>query len=341
MAYVPKRLNVLSAMAKVEATYNVDPVPAAATDGVLLQIDASTANLMPDVWSYSGDNGPNSVGLEANPWSAPTGRSCTASMPMFFRGAGAAYSASVVPPNGWHVLIKGCGYTATGSFGAGVEKFTYTPTADSVTPTSNTIYLNGRQVLSASNMVLQKMNGGLGTMKVNAGDPKPALFSFDYKGVSGGDPAETAFTLPTLVNTPVVPNSAGLTFTIDGTALRVYSWSFDEGRDLGTERVALTTAAAHFGFVGGPWKPIIKFTVEDELFATYNGYTKLASKAGASVILGWNQTVQYNRIKLLAPQAQIMTVTPSGKGRSGLVDIQCLCVPTTPSATDSHSWVAD
>lgn len=341
MAYISKRMNIISALAKVETTYGVDPTPAAATDGVLLQMDGSTANPMPDAYEFEGDNGPNSVGLQPSRRSPPTGRSSSFDLAMYFRGYGSAYSAVLVPPNGFHALMKACGYTATAAVGAGVEKWTYTTELDSVTPTSLAIYAWTRQVLATSNLVLQKMIGGLGSLKIDVSDPKPPLFTFGYKGITVADPAETAFTLPTLVNTPVIPNAADMTFTVDATPLKLYSWSFDEGRDLSSARVPLVSTGAHLGFVAGGAMPVLKVTVEDELLATWNAYTKRGSAATAAVICGWGQTTQYNRFKVSAPTAQIQKVTPAGKGKIGLVEVEFLLTPSTPALSDGYSFIAD
>lgn len=340
MVYIPKRMNIISALAKVETTFGVDATPVAATDGVLLQMDGSTANPMPDSYEFEGDNGPNSIGLQPTRRSPPSGRSAAFDLMMYFRGYGSAYSASNVPPNGLHALMKACGYTATSITTPGSESWTYAMHGDSTTPTSNTIYAYCRQVLGASNLVLWKMLAGLGSLKIEASDPKPPLFTFGFKGIAA-DPTEAAFTLPTLVSSPTVPNGSDMTFSIDGTSLKPYGWSFDQGRDISSARVPLTSSGAHLGFVAGGAAPMLKVTIEDELFATFNAWTKRASAASASVILGWNQSTQYNRCKILGPTAQIMKVTPAGKGKIGLIDLELLLTPSVPTANDGHSIVAD
>lgn len=129
-----------------------------------------------------------------------------------------------------------------------------------------------------------------------------------------------------------------MSFTVDGTALKSYSWSFDQARDLSTERVP---GGTHYGYVAGGMRPTLKITVEEELYATYNAYTKRGSAATAALILGWNQATQYNRFKMTAPQAQLINVTRGGKGKIGTMELEFLLTPSTPVLNDGHSWVAD
>ncbi len=340
-SYVPKRLNIVSASCAEESPFGTEATIDQTTDGILLQMDGSTALLMPDAYEFEGDNGPNSIGLLPNRRSPPSGRSASIDIMMYFRGFGAAYSVTDLPPNRFHRLMKGCGYTPTVVVTGGSESVTYAPHGDSTTPTSLTIYSWARQVLGAGNLVRTKMIAGLGSLKIDASDPKPPLFTFGYKGVMPGDPAEAAFTLPTLTSTPIVPNGSDMTFTVDGTALKPYGWNFDQGRDLSSPRVPLTSSGAHLGFVAGHSEPVLKVTLEDELYATWNAYTKRGSAATAAVICGYNQSTQYNRFKTSAPTAQIIKVTPAGKGKVGLVDVEFLLTPSVPTANDGYSFIVD
>lgn len=337
-SYAKKRLNILSLLVKEEAVIGTPETPTAAANAVMLALPGDTPNMMPDEYDFDGSYGENPAGQGPLLQIVPNGRNGTCEAQMFWRGYGGAYSASNVSPNGFHPLMKGCGMTATVTTTGGSEKIVYTLHGDDTTPTHLTMVGWGRQVLGASNLVKTIMSGCLGSLSIDAPDLKPPMFKFAYKGIFTADPAESAFTLPTLTQTPVVP-AMPLTFTIDGTALKTHGWSFDQGRDLGTARVPQTDG--HLSFVAGGNRPVLKVTIEDELFATFNAYTKRASAATAAIVCGWNQTVQYNRLKIGAPTAQIAKVTPGGKGRLGLMDLEILCTPSSVILNDGLSITTD
>src|SRR5262245_31490976 len=153
MAYVPKRINIATLLLKEETTFGTEATPSASTDGMLLAMAGNTPNWMPDEVEFDGNLGDNSAGLQGFEYAPPAGRTVSINAPMYFRGYGSAYSASNVPPNGFHVGMKACGYGVTVVTTGGSESITYTPHGDSTTPTSLTGYGWGRQVLGASNLV--------------------------------------------------------------------------------------------------------------------------------------------------------------------------------------------
>lgn len=337
--YVASRLNLLEALIKTETTYGTDATPSATTDAVWLAQPGNSPNIMPDTWGFSGDNGPNSVGLQPRLYSSPSQRSGSIDLSLYFRGAGAAYAAGVTPLDGFHTILKACGYTATGSFTSSAETWTYAPTGDGTTPTSATIYAYGRQIDGTSNFRKSVLTGAMGSLKVASSDLKPPLWTASFKGIYPSDPTEATYTAPTLTSGVIAPNGNLSAATIDGTTLKVYSWAFDAGRDLSSERVYLNATGGHAGFVSAGYKPTLKITIEDEKFSTFNPYTKLSSKASVAVVLTIGST-QYNKVTLNVPQGQIIGVTPSGKGSIGTYDLDIICQPSTYAGNDSHSIVA-
>lgn len=336
--YADNRLNIIEGLIKLETTPGTDATPAAATDAVWLAMPGDTANMMPDQYGFSGDNGPNSVGTGPRQFSAPSQRSGTCDLPHFFQGPGIAYSSSVTALNAIHTIMKTCGYTATGTFTGGSEIWTYTPTGDATTPATATIYGFSRQQRGASTMRKSVITFGMGSLKCAASGLAPAIFTPSYRGIFTADPAEASFTGPTLAATPTPPNMAGAVFTVDGTALDLYNFSWDPGRDISSDRVAVTSAGGYQGSVAGGWMPKLKVQVEDKLLATWNPYTKRSSAATAAVVLTLG-TVQYNKRTLNMATAQITNVTPSGKGKIGLMDVEFTGIPSTPAGNDHHTWV--
>jgi hypothetical protein len=338
MAYAQKRLNILSLLVKEEAVPGVAETPAAGTDAVMIALPGDTPNMMPDEYDFDGSYGDNPAGMSPLPLIVPNGRSGTLEVQMYWRGYGSAYSGVNVSPNRFHALMKGCGHSAAVTTTGGSEKIEYTLQGDDVVPTHLTMEGWGRQVLGASNLVKSTLIGGLGSLSIDAPDLKPPLFKFSYKGIFPSDPAEAAFTLPTLTQTPAVP-AMPMTFSIDGTALKTHGWSYEQGRDLSSPRVAQTDG--HLGFIAGGNRPMLKVTIEDTLFATFKGYTKRGSAATAAIICGWNQSVQYNRFKITAPTAQIAKVTPAGKGKLGLMDLEILCTPSSVILNNGITFTTD
>jgi hypothetical protein len=335
--YASIRRNAMSVLRKGEATYATDATPVAATDAVWLLKPGSTPNIMPDTYGFDGDNGPNSAGLQPRLHSAPSQRSGTIDIDWQHQGPGVAYSVSAFALNGGDGMMQSCGYAKTLVTTAGSETITYTPVGDGTTPVSDTIYGFDGQVLAAGNMRKKVLLGALGSLKVAAPGLAVPTFTGSYKGIFSG-PTEGAFTAPTLATTTIAPNMAGAIFTIDGTALPLWSWSFEAARDLSTDRTPVTAAGGYTGVVAGGWMPKLTVTFEDQLLATYSGWTKRASAATVAVVLTFG-TVQYNKRTLNVATGQISKITDSGKGSVGLTTLEISCIPSTPAGNDSHTWV--
>src|SRR4051812_18130209 len=108
--------------ALIEASYNAGGAPSTATDGIQL---AELPELVP---SYAQDGSraspPATTGSQRRV--PPTGKTAALTAKLEPKGAGAAYSASVVP--NFHTLLRMAGFDGVGSFTGGSEKWTYTPT---------------------------------------------------------------------------------------------------------------------------------------------------------------------------------------------------------------------
>lgn len=341
MTYIPRRLNVYDMQAKVETTYGVDSAPSPATDGVYLQYDAEDVpEIIAEEIEYRGELGPNSVGLGPNRRVAFSGRGASFPAGMYFRGGGAAYSASVVPPNGFHAFMKAAGFTATVDTTAASEKWTYAVTADSTTPTSLTCYGWCAQSLGASTLERVKALGVLASLDIAGNDQKPPKFTFNAKGIFSGDPTEASFTASTLSFSPAPPLGTDFTFSFGSfSTAEVYSLGLKTNRDLSTKRVPLSASGGHLGYVAGHWNPILTVTVAQTLQATFDPYTK---RGGTTAALLWQYgSTQYNRLKLNAPQAQLVDLRHGNIGKIRTWELDFLLTPSTPAATDFLNFVAD
>lgn len=337
IAYAAIRRNVLAVALKQEAVFGTDIVPTTSANAVWIAKAGNTPNIMPDAYGFDGSNGPQSAGLQPRQYSAPSQRSGTIDIDYQHQGPGSAYSTTVFALNGGDAIMQTCGYSKTLVVTGGSESITYTPTGDGTTPLSASIYGFDGQVLGAGNMRRKILTGAMGSLKVAAPGLGVPTWTASYKGIFSG-PTEQSFTPPTLATTTIAPNMAGATFTIDGTALKLYNWSWDAVRSMTGDRVAVTTAGGYQGSVAGSWAPKLTVTFEDELLGTYSGWTKRASAGSVAVVLTLG-TVQYNIRTLNVAQGQISKVTDGGKDSIGLTTLEIMCIPSSPAGNDSHTWV--
>jgi hypothetical protein len=170
---------------KAEGTSGTDVFAGAYTAADVVQAFNVAPNInqeMLDNLAVSGDLGrlPSVIGLGYG----------MVSFSMWMRGAGAAYSASVLPEV--HKPLLGCSLSATLVTTTGAEKYTYAPTATAETYTIYTVQENGRTL---------KLAGCLGSVEfgITAGGVCEARFTF--QGLIAGV-ADIALTTGAIDNTP-------------------------------------------------------------------------------------------------------------------------------------------
>src|SRR5260370_10455608 len=117
-----KQVLLLGLLGKLEAAYGGGGTLATATDGILMDKEA----LMAYEWAFKGERMPAIARGAPFQRVAPRGRVVKFPIEIEPRGAGAAYTAAVVPLDS-HVLLQLAGHAAAGSFVGGSEKWTYTP----------------------------------------------------------------------------------------------------------------------------------------------------------------------------------------------------------------------
>lgn len=340
MPFLPKRLTVLSAEIKEETTYGTENAPAAAADAFYLQYDQDEmAELVAEEFEYDGDLGPNAVGYAPNQMVAPSGRSGKVPLSCYFRGAGVAQSALIFPKNRFHLAMKTAGYVPTGSFVALAEKYTYNPAGPEVTPVTATEYFWSKQLLGESKMERVKLLAALASLKVECSNPRPPRFIFETVGIFN-EIADATFTAPTLASTPLPPLGSNLTFAYGAfAAAEVYSFNFNQNRQLSTARVPLTGSGVHLGFVPGKRRPTLDVVIQQTKFADWNAYD-IRNLAGTAALALTNGSTQHNIIELLGPQAQLRDVKQTNRGNIPQWTLQFLLTPSTPAANDDHAWVA-
>lgn len=196
---IPQRLDGL--LAKIEATYGTDSVPVAGTDGVRI----TGPRLWPTIrvaneWENLRDDTATGTifGARAAP---PRGRAVTLEIPWEIKGPGVAYSASVKPEAS--PLLRASGHVEAGSFGAGVEKYDYTPANQ--LHESATIYAYGGGHLF-------KVVGCRGILRWPFQAGQSGIMRFAIRGLLTADPTPVAVPAITYQATdPLASVAMGLT----------------------------------------------------------------------------------------------------------------------------------
>lgn len=342
MPALAKSINVIGALAKLESTYGTAVSLTTTSDGFLLSLPDRSGIPLNVGYAFDGRVGVNPGNLSDLPLSAPGGKSYTCDMPIRFKGSGAAYSASVVPPNA-HLALQIAGFDAAVTTTTTVEKWTYTPGVVTSAYKSATFGLYSRGELWAA-------KGAVADWSFTFDNPGPPTHTFAVSMIANGD--VTDVTLPSITysgNSVDPPNANGITAVIGSftTNAVVYSGSFRLNRAI-EPRVALTSGTGHEGFVPGGYSPELTLQVEDTAFVGSPYHTtagldpiklrEAATKITVSVQFG---STQYNRWKLTLSNAQLSNVVPSSNGRAACWDLTFKPSASTPIALDDLSVVFD
>lgn len=330
---------IIGLVGKVEASYNAGGALSTATDGIQL---AAPAVPTPEYAFDGGRRGPPAIGGYQRRLK-PHGKACTIPFQHEAKGAGAAYSASVLPS--LHTLLRIAGFDAAIDTSVGVEKVTYTPTPGATGFGSGVFdaYGHGQKF---------PLTGGYADLNITADDENAPLWEFVLKTLHGAvaDAAVPAITYPTLSLDP--PKSTNIGFTIgDFVNGVIRKWGFKLGRQIGMRRNQ-NGAGGHGGFSpsGRPNRtPIIEVTVEKtSLQATpfhaagaidpYRLYEE-ATVLDASIQIG---SVQYNKFKVKPGKVQLAAPPGEDEDEGGaLWVLQLQCNPTTLNGNDDISFIFD
>ncbi|HEV8456378.1 MAG TPA: hypothetical protein VGQ24_15885, partial [Gemmatimonadales bacterium] len=133
----PAKLSqILAMLGKEETTYGSAVALTTTADGIQLQFDNRDFPWASLDYAFDGDLGPSVGNLGTVLRAGKAGRSLQYEAPTRAKGAGAAYSAAVLPSI--HRLLKASGFDAALTTTTGSEKYVYTPSAPGTTYTSLT-----------------------------------------------------------------------------------------------------------------------------------------------------------------------------------------------------------
>jgi hypothetical protein len=316
-------------LVKSEATYQENPALSTSTDGIYVPEAPTFTNER----LFNGERRAQTGGWFKGV--RPTGRKASGSIVTNPRGAGAAYSSASVVPLDVHALLKASGLTATRN---GTTDWVYAPTSnpDSITSAALQCYYHGE---------MHKVFGVYSDFEIvcdGVGVPK---FTFNWAGVWDNSAYADA-TVPaiTIDSTVVPPVSESMTVEIGDYVLPVVRrFRFAQAREM-QDRQSIAFAGGYYGAAMLNRSPVLELTIEKTAlvgnpYHTSGGLDPIrlwdaATSIDVNVTCG---TTQYNRWKVLCPQAQLASVT-SGDD-NGIATWELVFHPhqSTPTANDDFT----
>lgn len=340
MPYIDNSVNTLGFVCKEEAAFGVAEALSTSVDPV--QPWFTDRSGIPTALSYLYDGmvgpAPGNDGMLRR--AVPFGAAVSFDMPFFFKGGGAAYSATVTP--NLHKLWKACGLTGAVVTTPSAESWTYTPTAVGTTPTSLTSNLYTDELLIP-------VIGGLGNWKFSGDTSGLIKHTFTLNGTKGtisnsAASVPAAFTYPLAAVVPTSP--VGSVFLLGSyvSAIGVKSVEFDLGRKV-EARPGLEAADGHLGFVHRGREPRLSVVVEQTSlvgtpFHTSAGLDpwELWESGGTFACSFQHAGAQYFKWKLNFAQAQLVS-PPERSAVNGVACVKLDIAPyvTTPIANDDFT----
>lgn len=337
----PSKLrNVSGGLFKKEASYDAaGTTVAGATDGVLIHPTDRHAAWIERTPMYDGNMGLNIAGLGNFRRASPTGFAHRGELPMRFKGPNVAYSAS--QKSTIHQFMEAAGFDATLTATPGAEKFRFSPTPDGTSYASlfSEVYQGGEK-FTTSGMICD--------VKIVSENGGPPLISFPFVGIEKVVPADAAVPAITYPFTAVDwPLGSAILLTIGSYTVAVTKrWEYNSNRKIDNARGGLDST--HRGFVPIDRDPLIKVVIEATAlqgtpFHAANGLDPYALYKAATAISS-NITIcgsaQYNRLKGIFAQLQLMKATPMG-GPAGEWELELKPFCSTPTANDDVLFDTD
>lgn len=328
---VPDRINqIIGFLAKEEANYGVAEVLSNSADGFNPYIgDGDPEAPAALEYVFDGALGRSAMTLAPQRRTTPAGRARQGSIQVLPKGAGTAYTVSVLPPNEVHRLLKGSGFDATFS-ASPTPQWSYTPTPAGTTYTGLTL----RQFTQGSQYDHTGVLMDLSFETQGLGVP---VFTFNYRGIASlpADQSQPAITLQ--ATTVVPPIASAIVGTIGAfTGATIRRVAFRSNRSIDTARVAQTIAGGHAGFVPGGMEPELEIEIERPTRATFDPEAELQNATSRAIDVTFGAT-QYNRWRVSLPQAQLTAVTPGAEGPLATVTLVYRGFASTPTANDHVS----
>ncbi len=309
---MPGSIRVQGVLAKIEATYGVDPTPVPATDGV--QVEGGY--IWPDMTeNYLQSNERNELaggGMGRGLAGSTSGRWGQISFNKALKGAGSAYSASNKPEE--DVLLRACGFDETVVTTTGSETVTYAPVSTGFESITIYGYTTGQ---------LFKMLGCYGTVEITIQPGLIATARFTFSGMITADPTDVALPSIDYPCVDVVPpacKAAGLTLgSYDPDDFRSFVFNM---QTLVEERPGGNASDGIAGFDINDWDAIFTTVIDKPALSSFNPWTYRQNRTA----FAWDITVgatQYNKVGLSGPKGQILTLSQQADRAYGTVELGC------------------
>lgn len=279
-------------LAKVEGTYGVDSTPAAG-DAVLVESPS---------WADAGlrmvDRPAVSATIDTRQ-QIYAGALKTVSFDVELKGAGAAYSGSVLPE--MDALLRACGFASTVDTTPGSETVTYDPVSTGFESCTIYYYQDGHRHI---------LTGCRGNVSFNLETGNIGRASFTMTG-HFATTTDTAMITPTYVST-VPPALIGGSFSIDSFAAVIAALSFDMGYTVATPPDF--NAADGYSDVYLTKRDVNgSFDPEAELIATEAFEANFRGGAVMALTTGQCGTAQYNRYTVAMPKVYYRSMGPGDR----------------------------
>lgn len=309
---------------KAETNYAVDEFAGTVLTADIQEVYNIQANVGPQVIDVPFIGGfLGSMGI------IPGIRTAQITFEQMLRGSGAAYSASVFP--NFHLPFRGCGFSATGSFGAGVEKWTYAPRSSSFE--SMTIYM------MQENAPTIKMLGCFGDVQIVGQVGRPLMARYNFIGVYTRE-TDTPVLVPRQFSpAPQWPLMLDTAFQIGS---ENYGACFNQIQlNLNNTLDVQECTNAENGITGvyfGGRRPGGTMDPEQVVRATYDWIQKWEESIIADMSFNTNGP-QYARINVDCPQVQIRARPHGQRGQKAIYNVAFDMIPL--AGDDELSIVAD
>ena len=269
-------------LAKIEATYGVDPVPAA-TDAIVTGLPSITIN---------GEKIDRmATGASLSSWAHRIGiKSIEITFPMEVRGLGTAYGAAALPEIS--ALLRACGLGETVDATPASENVVYQPVSVAMESCTIYVYEDG---------ILYKILGCRGDVEFVAETGKTCIANFTMQGLYL-KPVDTALIAPTYDDIDVLPPvifSAGL--SVGGDTPIAAKAMFKVGNSL-VKRMDVNNAQGYREIIINDRASEGSIDPEMELLATKD-FFQLWEDGTPQALLMQVGSVQYNKFDFSAPKS--------------------------------------
>ena len=287
-------------LAKIEATYGVDPTPAV-TDAIVTGL--------PEL-SINGEKIDRlSTGASMSSFAHRIGiKDLEIGFEMEIRGLGSAYGAAALPEIS--PLLRACGMGETVDATPASENVIYAPVSTGFESVTIYFYEDG---------ILYKALGCRGDMEFNMESGKTAMAKFNFQALYT-EPTDVALVTPTYDDISVLPPvvfSAGLTLGAYSPIVSKIMLKMGNSR---AKRMDVNDAQGYREIIINDREPSGSVDPEADDLATKNFFSEWT--AGTAEALAMNVgTVQYNKFDFAAPKTVKVSVSPSEREKMRTYDI--------------------